>query len=475
MRPRIDGFISKRELRSHFAHRLSAMFAREVPLYDVLVHTVKAHNREILLRAPSDESTFSLEALSTERHGAIRLAQPKELRDVASLFRALGMFPVGFYDLTRGPTGKRQPVISTAFRPVRIPELERAPFRMFTSLLCIDDRRFFTPDISRRFKDHVSGREILSERLRRLIAKHDVEGGTRVSDAKEFLDEAISVLAWKPKQSVPEDLYEELYRIAPIAADVILEPHLNHLTPRSLDIESLHHRMSAKAAMKDDIEGPPARNALIFLRQTSYKALSESREVMGAGGITKTIQHRARFGEIEQRGVAMTPKGRALYDQAILKFAECKDAQQAFAGIPDDHANLREHELAYYRYEPTPSGLDAASSSEPKSLKELIGLGHILAHPIRYEDFLPISAAGIFGSNLDGGSTGNGSDDSPYSAKDLEAALGAKVLDPEVIYAAQRARSIVKSYGLIGREIPHDLSERVHADLLDDPRDLSGA
>jgi uncharacterized glyoxalase superfamily metalloenzyme YdcJ len=470
MPPKIEDFIQKQELRSYFAHRLSAMFAREVPLYDTLVQTVREHNREILLASSEQDHGFSLEALSTERHGAIRVAKPSEMRDVASLFRVLGMYPVEFYDLTKAPAGKRQPVISTAFRPVRIPELERAPFRMFTSMLCVDDRRFFSEDISRRIREHVENRQILSTRLKALIAKHDAEGGTRVSDAKAFLDEAIAVFAWNPKQAVPEDLYEELYRIAPIAADVILEPHLNHLTPRSLDIEELHQRMSSKAAMKDHIEGPPARKTLVFLRQTSYKALAEEREVAGQGGATRTIQHRARFGEIEQRGVAMTPKGRALYDQAIAAVAAGQNPQAAFALIPDDHDQLREAELAYYRYEPTPKGLNAPPDATPISLRELLEQGHLIAYPIRYEDFLPVSAAGIFGSNLDGGVAPHAESASPYTSADLEAALGCKILDAEVIYAAQRARSIVKAYGLIGREMPRNLSERVQADLLSDPR-----
>lgn len=56
------------------------------------------------------------------------------------------------------------------------------------------------------------------------------------------------------------------------------------------------------------------------------------------------------------------------------------------------------------------------------------------AEPITYEDFLPVSAAGIFRSNL--------GDAAPpayaaAAARDaFEAALGAKVLDPFALYAA---------------------------------------
>jgi uncharacterized glyoxalase superfamily metalloenzyme YdcJ len=61
------------------------------------------------------------------------------------------------------------------------------------------------------------------------------------------------------------------------------------------------------------IEGPPRREVPILLRQTSFKALEEP--VMFAGEHRGT--HSARFGEIEQRGVALTPKGRALYDRLL--------------------------------------------------------------------------------------------------------------------------------------------------------------
>ena len=55
------------------------------------------------------------------------------------------MHAVGFYDL-RDASKSSVPVVATAFRPVEAEELERNPFRMFTSLLVTDDRRFFSAD-----------------------------------------------------------------------------------------------------------------------------------------------------------------------------------------------------------------------------------------------------------------------------------------------------------------------------------------
>ncbi|MFP3354698.1 DUF1338 family protein, partial [Pseudoalteromonas sp. SIMBA_153] len=70
------------------------------------------------------------------------------------------------------------------------------------------------------------------------------------------------------------------------------------------------------------IEGPPKRNCQILLRQTSFKALEEAvrfKNTLADAGQNshEQGQHTARFGEIEQRGVALTPKGRALYDKLL--------------------------------------------------------------------------------------------------------------------------------------------------------------
>ncbi|NHN23202.1 DUF1338 family protein, partial [Bacillus amyloliquefaciens] len=61
------------------------------------------------------------------------------------------------------------------------------------------------------------------------------------------------------------------------------------------------------------VEGPPPRAVPILLRQTSFKAIEE--DVVFPGD--QPGQHTARFGEIEQRGAALTPAGRALYDRLL--------------------------------------------------------------------------------------------------------------------------------------------------------------
>ncbi|EAZ99826.1 hypothetical protein MELB17_12501 [Marinobacter sp. ELB17] len=155
------------------------------------------------------------------------------------------------------------------------------------------------------------------------------------------------------------------------------------------------------------IEGPPHRECAILLRQTSFKALEES--IRFAGDTQGT--HTARFGEVEQRGVALTPKGRALYDQLLndgrKQATELdNDAHQAvrnsvFAAFPDSDQAMRREGLAYFHYHLTDAG-QAAKDCTDKDTEALIAQGLIEAQPITYEDFLPVSAAGIFQSSLGG-------------------------------------------------------------------------
>jgi uncharacterized glyoxalase superfamily metalloenzyme YdcJ len=60
-----------------------------------------------------------------------------------------------------------------------------------------------------------------------------------------------------------------------------------------------------------------------------------------------------------------------------------------------------------------------------------------------YEDFLPVSAAGIFRSNLgDEASTLVGKSDAASTQAAFEAALGTPVQDEMALYAAEQAESI---------------------------------
>ena len=80
-----------------------------------------------------------------------------------------------------------------------------------------------------------------------------------------------------------------------------------------------------------------------------------------------------RFGEVEARGVALTPQGRERYDAAM--------AAPDPAAVWADYFPATDEEMAA-------SGLAYYHGGDPSK-------------PVVYEDFLPASAAGIFRSNLD--------------------------------------------------------------------------
>ena len=171
--------------------------------------------------------------------------------------------------------------------------------------------------------------------------------------------------------------YAELSGVSAVAADIagVRSTHVNHLTPRVLDIDDLYDRMVARGiTMTGAIQGPPCWNGPdVLLRQTSFRALAEPRRFRDADGVVTDGSLRVRFGEVESRGVALTRKGRERYDAAMRE----PDPAAAWARhFPSTDAELAADGLAYYH------------GGDP-------------AKPVVYEDFLPISAAGIFRSNLD--------------------------------------------------------------------------
>ncbi len=201
------------------------------------------------------------------------------------------------------------------------------------------------------------------------------------------------------------------------------------------------------------VEGPPPRRHPILLRQTSFKALQEKVAFCGQHGSEGS--HTARFGEIEQRGAALTPKGRQLYDKLLdtTRVAlggapvEANAARymailtDTFAAFPDDLAQMREQGLAYFRYFATEKGLAARDKQgRPTTLQGLIDADHVHFEALVYEDFLPVSAAGIFQSNL--GDDAQAEYGSNANRAAFEAALGLQVQDELALYAQSERRSL---------------------------------
>lgn len=433
-----DRFISTDAIRDRFSKAMSAMYQAEVPQYGTLLRLVRDVNQQTAAREESAPSPEALNRLSVERHGAIRLGTAAELATMRQLFAVMGMSAVGYYDLSEAGV----PVHSTAFRPVSEASLLINPFRVFTSLLRLE--LIEDPTLRQRVADILAKRDIYTPRLRELLAQWQREGGLNDDDAGAFVSEALETFRWHQQASVDLPTYQALLGQHRLVADVACfrGPHINHLTPRTLDIDSVQRLMPEYGITpKETIEGPPRRRCPILLRQTSFKALDEAIHFTNRQQGT----HTARFGEIEQRGVALTRKGRALYDRLLReasanKFSDNAAHQQHLAGVfaafPDDADELRRQELAWYCYRRQPQ----VAAQPGLDLDALIACGAVIAEPIIYEDFLPVSAAGIFQSNL-GGDTSSVSSGNPSQAA-FEAALGCAVLDEFTLYQQQQQDSL---------------------------------
>lgn len=442
--------ISPNAIRARFSSAMSDMYRQEVPLYGDLLDIVTKVNADVLaadpaLRAALDDSG-ELARLDAERHGAIRVGTAQELSALRRVFAVMGMAPVGYYDLSVAGV----PVHSTAFRPTDSEALRANPFRVFTSLLRLE--LIADVDLRAQAAAILAGRRILSDRAMELVALHEENGGLSNMQASEFVDEVLKTFRWHARAIVDRASYDRLNAAHRLIADIVSfqGPHINHLTPRTLDIDAAQQAMHDRGmAAKDVVEGPPRRAVPILLRQTSFKALDESIGFVGDCGQAKG-SHTARFGEIEQRGVALTPSGRALYD-ACLDEARGPQGSQgadygarlaaAFSAMPDDIDALRRDGLAYFRYSATPAGAGALAGwvDEGEDMEAWIDAGWIRADPMTYEDFLPVSAAGIFQSNLEGREQAAYASHSAQGQ--FEQALGAPVADSFALYAAEEAAS----------------------------------
>ncbi|MFE7406240.1 2-oxoadipate dioxygenase/decarboxylase family protein [Isoptericola sp. NPDC057559] len=431
-----DAFFEPWQLRAAFARSLSDMYGREVPAYTTLLEVSHDVNADVVRARGADaERLGSIDRVTAERHGAIRVGTPEEIRQVARVFGAMGMHPVGFYDL-RDASSSSVPVVSTAFRPVDREELARNPFRVFTSLLVPGDRRFFSADLQQRLERFLGSRTLFGPELLALADRAEADGGLSGDDAATFLRLATEAFELS-HEPVDQAWYRELEAVSAVAADIggVASTHINHLTPRVLDIDDLYARMEARGiTMIDAIQGPPLwEGPDVLLRQTSFRALAEPRTFRTPDGLVVQDSLRVRFGEVEARGIALTPQGRARYDAAIVQGATPDVWRETF---PDTEAGLVEQGLGYFTYE-----VPAAAA----------GPGALTREPIVYEDFLPRSAAGIFQSNL----TEEGSKDASQAGEDRDAdwmagAVGRELFDPFDLYAAQVAASRDRAAARLG-------------------------
>ncbi|KAF2798713.1 DUF1338-domain-containing protein [Melanomma pulvis-pyrius CBS 109.77] len=455
-------YIDTDDLRTAFALAMSAMYKREVPLYGTLIRIVRTTNDETLATSCDARITalkngdVGRERLDLERHGAIRLGTPFELQTVRRIFAIIGLYPVGYYDLS--PAGL--PMHATCFRPTTSAALKKNPFRVFTTLL----RPELLKDAESRdiALDLLSRRCIFSSELLELLGVVEKNQGGHLSQTQGdvFVREAMKTFGWRPVAAASREIYQKMKDEHPILADVACfrSSHINHLTPRTLDISAAQERMKAEGlAVKDRIEGPPVRQCPILLRQTSFLALEERILFPGSDSEMTEGFHKARFGEIEERGAAVTREGRKLYDR-LLEEAMRKTAKSVTSGpiehsqilsevfqqYPDTWKELCRRRLVYFTFR---CAVNAKAESLPigTTRDELLAQRVLEAVPITYEDFLPLSAAGIFQSNLQSGSAKGVDIEEEAACPDkigYENALGGTLLDLDKLYEETQVASL---------------------------------
>lgn len=257
--------------------------------------------------------------------------------------------------------------------------------------------------------------------------------------------------------------------------DSIISGLVDRVTKR-LQMADLKLTELKHSGFKDYTEGP-SQDTPVLLRQDAYKALTEPVKFENTDGSVVNTVHTARFGEIEQRFYATTPPGRALYDQCLAEADAAKEKDpglikrdfaayeamyaKPFARFPKHLPELIGQGLVYARYAPTRAGLSRAGSITTAEIHELVDQGLARVEGLRYEDFLPVSAAGIFASNLNQYGTKSTADKRPkYTQKMLEEVLGKKIVDADAVYHGMQSQSILETLHALGVLDRLDASKR---------------
>lgn len=456
-------FVPSDSIRSQFSRAMSDMYRTEVPAYGALIDLVEKHNQQVLADSPqladSLKQVEDLDTLSEQRHGAIRVGKASELAMMGRIFAIMGMQPVGYYDLSVANV----PVHSTAFRAVDSQSLRNNPFRIFTSLLRLELIKDET--LREKAQQVLDKRDIFSEQVRELVATAEENGGLDEQQAALFITEIVEIFRWHSEAAISDQLYSELLSEHPLIADVVSfkGPHINHLTPRTLDIDWVQENIHTTGAQaKAVIEGPPQRNCPILLRQTAFLAIKEEVSFIDAQQQSVKLTHAARFGEIEQRGCALTAKGRDLYDGLLTQTRELTrplndgsnlaqykaEIQQVFSAFPDDYQQMHDQQLAFFKYSVV-ADAPKADVQDPQDIQQWVAAGAVRFDPITYEDFLPVSAAGIFQSNL--GEQGAEDFSQNPNQTQFENDLGMAVADQFSLYQSMQTESIEQCLELLAK------------------------
>ncbi len=472
------------------------MYGRELPEYNRFIVPVKASNLEQLERRPDPH--VSREALMEEKHGAIRVPGAHEMRIVTRIFAVMGMVPVEFYDMTI--LGEKSlPMIATAFRPTDR-SVEESAFRMFCSMLHIDS---IPPQLREEVLAELEKNRRLypkfSPELLTMLDRAEHDGGLDADDARKFAASVVDALSMHKDKVVNFALYAKLRRISDPLADIVLEsPVLNHLTPRALDIEDAVDQLNAAGIpMQTVIQGPPIREDGVQVQLNQIARIAAGEDVFvtldpavlaaferDPASIARLkndaprlelqkgekvadymarieaalathpiviIQHKARFGEIEARGVALTREGEASYNAYGIESeadpaAKKTKVEKFNQKYPKTDRQLHDAGWAYYTYQATDSGRSRREHGAARraDLNALLDAGDVALVPQTYHDFLPFSAAAIFRANLTEGSQGIGGagQDASENRWLLEKAMGKTIADRHDLHRHDREESL---------------------------------
>ena len=241
-----SSLVSPDDIRTRFSRAMSDMYRQEVPQYGTLLDLVADINADVLAGSPELRDSLarsaSLERLNLERHGAIRLGTAAELATMRRVFAVMGMEPVGYYDLSVAGI----PVHSTAFRPVGDAALAANPFRVFTSLLRLD--LLEDQALAAQAREILQRRNIFTARALALTEQFERDGGLDSAQADEFVEQVRETFRWHSEATVTAETYQALHDAHRLIADVVCfaGPHINHLTPRTLDIDALQAAMPGR-------------------------------------------------------------------------------------------------------------------------------------------------------------------------------------------------------------------------------------
>ncbi len=142
------------------------------------------------------------------------------------------------------------PIHATAFRAVGVTELVKNPFRIFCSLLRMD---LINDSQTRRLAEELlAKRRIVSPRCLELLSKAESSEGLTRDEGLEFVETVVDIFKWHSDTPVSSAEYQLLAKAHPLVADIVSfrGPHINHLTPRTLDIDEVQRRMWGQEWMR---------------------------------------------------------------------------------------------------------------------------------------------------------------------------------------------------------------------------------